>query len=201
MICQFQEANIAVGFFTINAERESVFDFTYPVYSVKCAMIVLKPTPRGSSLFRVFKSLSTPVWALVISAIVICALLFHGTVTLWNRNRESSENGYTFNRERNSFIHTLMVIYSQLNVHQSFAMPLQSMSSRCILAFWMLFCIVITTSFTSELIGFLTVSDTKPTINSLKDLANSETVFPVTFQGSSFISSFQVRYFLSWQTT
>ena len=164
-------------------------------------MVVLKPTPRGSSLFRVFKPLSPPVWALVISAIVICALLFHGTVTLWNRNRESSENGDAFNRGRNSFIHTLIVIYSQLNVHQTFAMPLQSMSSRCILAFWMLFCILITTSYTSELIGYMTVSDTKPTINSLKDLANSETVFPVAFQGYSFISWFQVNYFWSWQTT
>ena len=162
-------------------------------------MVVLKPTPRGSSLFRVFKPFSPPVWTLVISSIVVCALLFHGTVTLWNRNREISDNGDTEYRERNSFIHTLMVIYSQLNVHQSVTMSLHSMSSRCVLAFWMLFCILITTSYTSELIGYLTVSDTKPTINSLKDLANSETVFPVTAQGSSVITIFQVNYFLSWQ--
>ena len=164
-------------------------------------MVVLKPAPRGSSLFRVFKPLSQPVWILLTLSILVCALLFHGTVTLWNRNRETPDHRDTEDRERNSFIDTLIVIYSQLNVHQGFTMSLQSMSSRCILAFWMLFCILITTAYTSELIGYLTVSDTKPTINSLKDLANSETVFPVTLQGSSLISFFQVIYFWLWQIT
>ena len=171
-------------------------DFTYPIYSVHNAMVVLKPEPRGSSLFRVFKPFSPPVWILVTSSIVVCALLFHGTVSLWNRNRETSDNREAFYHERNSFIDTLIVIYSQLNVHQGFTISLQSMSSRCILAFWMLFCILITTAYTSELIGYLTVSDTKPTINSLKDLANSKTIFPVTFPGSSVISFFEVSYFL-----
>ena len=159
-------------------------------------MVVLKPKPRGSSLFRVFKPFSPPVWILVTSSIVVSALLFHGTMSLWNRIRQKSDNGEKEDRQQTSFIDTLIVIYSQLNVHQSVTMSLQSMSSRCILAFWMLFCILITTAYTSELIGYLTVSDTKPTINSLKDLAKSETVFPVTFPGSSVISFFEVSYFL-----
>ena len=155
-------------------------------------MVVLKPQPRGSSLFRVFKPFSSTIWALVGLSIVVCALLFHGTVTLWNRTH--NKPGDATDPVGNSFMDTMMVIYSQLNVHQSVTMSLNSRSSRCILAFWMVFCILITTSYTSELIGYLTVSDTKPTINSLKDLANSKTYNPVTFPGSSVIPFFQVMY-------
>ena len=92
-----------------------------------------------------------------------------------------------------SFHNTLLGIYSQF-VNQNITMNLPSISSRCILAFWMLFCILITVSYTSELIGYLTVSDTKPSVNTLKDLANSQHVLPMSFPGSSAIPFFQVQF-------
>ena len=191
---KFQKADIAVGALTMNAEREAVVDFTYPIFENKYSIVVVKPTLGGSSLVRVFRPLSPAVWLLIVASIIVCALLFHGTVAMWRLTHKtpvSSDLNYSISE---TFNDTFFGIYS-LYVQQSAPLSLHSMSSRCVLAFWMLFCILMTTSYTSELIGYLTVSDTKPAINSLKDLANSD-VIPLTAPASSVITFFQVNSIL-----
>ena len=188
---KFQKADIAVGALTINAEREAVIDFTYPIFENKYSIVVLKPTIGGSSLFRVFRPLSPAVWLLILASIIACALLFHGTVAMWRFTHKIPVGSDVDFSTSESITDTFLGIYS-LYVQQSAPLSLHSMSSRCILAFWMLFCILMTTSYTSELIGYLTVSDTKPTINSLNDLANSDEVIPLTAPASSVITFFQV---------
>ena len=186
---------MAVAALTISAEREAVVDFAYQIYENNYAMAVLKPKPGGSSYFRVFRPFTPLVWTLVVSLILVCALLFLGTVIPRKRMRQVDEECAAEDEDLkdSSFSHTLLGIYSQF-VSQNMTMNIPSISSRCILAFWMLFCILITTSYTSELIGYLTVSDTKPSVNTLKDLANSQHVVPLSFPGSSAIPFFQVQF-------
>ena len=170
---------MAVGGFTIDDRRDTVVDFTYPLIHGYYSMIVPKPKRGGSSMFRVFSPLSPIVWLLVVISILVFAVLFHGVMVIRRKLYpavEHNDNG-SF-----SFIDTLIGIYSHF-VEQCVSMNLNNMANRCILAVWMLFCILITTSYTSQLISSLTVSDTKPTINTVKDLANSKTTRPLAFPG------------------
>ena len=191
---------MAVGGFTINDRRDAVVDFTYPLISNHYAMMVPKPKRGGSSMFRVFNPLSPIVWLLVVLSILGFAVLFHGVMMIWRKTQPAVGN---IDHSDHSFIVILIGIYSYF-VEQSVPMNLNNMANRCILAVWMLFCILITTAYTSQLICSLTVSDTKPTINTVKDLANSKTTRPLTFPGSSVISFFQVLgllYSFSYKNT
>ena len=189
---------MAVGAFTITSARETVIDFTYPYIEDDFAMIVTKPvsgSSDSSSLFSVFRPFTPVIWILVLVAIFVCSMLFYGVLKARKKPTldDYTDDYYTGNNlDSDSFVDTLFGMYSQY-MWQNVTMELHSLSGRCIMTVWLVFSVLITSSYTTDLIGYLTVSNVKPSINSLEDLANSETVMPLTFPGSSVISFFGVR--------
>ena len=68
-----QEADIAVGGFTITAERRTVVDFIYPFQEEGIGIIMQKVDKLADKMFRVFSPFEIDSWLATISAVFVAA--------------------------------------------------------------------------------------------------------------------------------
>ena len=69
-----------------------------------------------------------------------------------------------------------------------------SSRSRVVIMCWWLFTILVSTYYTANLTAHFTIIDEPSTIESLSDLANDETVVPVTLEGSAMYEELRVSH-------
>lgn len=68
----------------------------------------------------------------------------------------------------------------------------RSVSARCLVGFWWLFTILMTSTYTANLAAFLTVTIEEIPINSLQELAQSTQLKPLVKRGSNLFTLFKV---------
>lgn len=78
----FQEADIAVGGFTITADRRKVIDFLYPYQEDGIGIIMRKVDNEANKMFRVFSPLDTDSWLATGAAAFVAALVLSIIVKL-----------------------------------------------------------------------------------------------------------------------
>lgn len=73
----FQEADMAIGPFTITADRSRVIDFTKPFMSLGISIMIKRPQPIGKHFFSFMEPLSSEIWMCIVFAYIgVSVVLF-----------------------------------------------------------------------------------------------------------------------------
>lgn len=109
-----QEAEMAIGPFTITSLREQVIDFTIPFSEGSTGIMTLSPGYEANkSLFQTLKPYSAQVWVSIVAAIAIvgCMSLLVNRYTPFGRKPEDrpSQGKYETSLE-----HNLWMVYSSV---------------------------------------------------------------------------------------
>ncbi|KAK4305191.1 hypothetical protein Pmani_022910 [Petrolisthes manimaculis] len=172
-----QKADLAVGDLTINYKREQAVDFTQPWMSFGISILFAKPSMREStSLFTFLRPLSCDVWVyLVVAYLGVSLVLFllarlspyeRVPVYVMGEKSVSLGNQYTL---CNSLWFTTGGLVQRATHH----MP-RACSTRIMAGIWWLFTLLMVSSYTANLVSFLTLDHMQPQllIEGAEDLAH-----------------------------
>ena len=143
--------------FTVSATRDTVIDFTVPLFEEANAVLLALPKPL-SKMWNVFLPFSWHLWINVIVAIVVTAGFAHllskfSPMSAWNRRLPWAITDEVWFKE---------YVWS---VWSSFAQQGQdfypyAISSRSVIAFWWLFTLVVLGTYTGNLLRNAATSTT-----------------------------------------
>ncbi|XP_065921635.1 glutamate receptor ionotropic, kainate 2-like isoform X2 [Magallana gigas] len=168
------EADIAVGPFTITAERRKVVDFIYPFQEEGSGIIVRKVDNEADRIFRVFSPLDTDSWLATGAAAFVAAVVLSIIVKL------SPFSKGLHNKVSASF----WLVFSAF-LHQGEEKSSKSVPARLVMGFWWVFTIIVMSLYTANLAAFLTVSLGKAPIKNLEELAAQSVYKPLISDGTN----------------
>ncbi|XP_033737179.1 glutamate receptor ionotropic, delta-1-like [Pecten maximus] len=183
------EVAFAIGPFTITSLRERVIDFTKPFMEDGAGILTTRPDADSDKFFRIIRPFALPVWGCIAIAIVCVGFLLFivnrlSPYTAYNRqDKESSP-------EEVSLTSNMWLVFGTF-VNQGGVTYPTAISGRCIVGFWWVFTILITSTYTANLAAFLTVTIAVKPINSLNELAAHEQIKPLVKAGTNLYSLFQ----------
>ncbi len=67
----FQEVALAIGPFSITAEREAVVDYTQAFMEDGVGIIMSKPSPQADDMVRIFLPFHQYVWFAICSSVIL----------------------------------------------------------------------------------------------------------------------------------
>ncbi|XP_034949070.1 ionotropic receptor 25a-like isoform X2 [Chelonus insularis] len=167
-----KSADIALGSFSIMAERDSVIDFTIPFYKhVGISILMMKPKVK-TSLFKFLTVLEKNVW------LCILASYFFTSILMWIFDKyspysyQNNKEKYKDDDEKRIFDlkECLWFCMTSLTPQGGGEAP-KNLSGRLVAATWWLFGFIIIASYTANLAAFLTVSRLETPIESLDGLS------------------------------
>ncbi|PVD37584.1 hypothetical protein C0Q70_00180 [Pomacea canaliculata] len=179
------EADIGIGPISITSTRESVIDFTKPFMEDGLGILTKRPDSNAQSMFKMFTPLKPLVWCALVAAVIIASLslyVIEKTSPFSSRN----VNGNT----QLGLLGSFWLIYGSY-VEQGGDPHPRSVSARCLVGFWWLFTILMSSTYTANLAAFLTVTIEGSPVNSLTELAESSDLRPLVKQGSNPYTLFQ----------
>ncbi|KAK3891725.1 hypothetical protein Pcinc_004391 [Petrolisthes cinctipes] len=186
-----QKADLAVGDLTINYKREQAVDFTKPWMSFGISILFTKPSVRKSTnLFTFLRPLSCDVWVyLAVAYLGVSLVLFllarlspyeRVPVYVMGERSVSLGNQYTL---CNSLWFTTGGLVQRATHH----MP-RACSTRIMAGIWWLFTLLMVSSYTANLVSFLTLDHMQPQlpIETAEDLAHQTKIkYGTVIQGST----------------
>ncbi|XP_069125666.1 glutamate receptor ionotropic, kainate 2-like [Argopecten irradians] len=183
------EIAFAIGPFTITSLREQVIDFTKPFMEDGAGILTTRPDADSDKFFRIIRPFALPVWGCIAIAIVCVGLLLFivnrlSPYTAYNRRHKDSSP------EEVSLTSNMWLVFGTF-VNQGGVTYPTAISGRCIVGFWWVFTILITSTYTANLAAFLTVTIAVKPINSLNELAAHEQIKPLVKAGTNLYSLFQ----------
>ncbi|KAK2152669.1 hypothetical protein LSH36_322g05030 [Paralvinella palmiformis] len=162
------DADFAIAKFTITRLRESVIDFTVPFWHEPCVMVMRKPDEKSSLIY--LGPFRDEVWYSIFLAIPVMAAAMTGVALL--RTRIYSSQPILNSRGVLCGLHrSLWFAYGAL-VQQGCSWTPHSQALRFLVGFWWFFTLVITATYTGNLIAVLAVPKLTLPVNTLQDLAN-----------------------------
>lgn len=174
------EADIAVGGFTITADRRKVVDFLYPFQEDGIGIIMRKVDNEANKMFRVFSSLGTDSWLATGAAAFVAAIVLSIIVKL------SPFSKGLHNKVSASFWLVFSAFLQQGEEKSSKSAP-----ARLVIGFWWIFTIIVMSLYTANLAAFLTVSLAKAPIKNLEELAAQSVYKPLIKNGSNLHTLFE----------
>ncbi|XP_042204114.1 glutamate receptor ionotropic, delta-1-like [Homarus americanus] len=161
---QRQEVEMAVGPFAVSRARETVCDFSEPVYSENMAILMVRPSLQ-SDLSGFLKPFTPTVWSLVLAAMV-CICLTFATVT-WQEAK-------LFNTSNRRPVSTAVIwVFKALTQESTEWLP-KTDGSRLVVTTWLLASLVFMSSYSGILTAMLTVPRVTIPIDSVEDLVTQK---------------------------
>ncbi|KAG8193590.1 hypothetical protein JTE90_000225 [Oedothorax gibbosus] len=180
------EADV-IPYLTITQTRFEAVQFTEPLTSVAYGILIKFPEepPRALLFLRLYK---TEVWLLLfLSALVMSYILCKLHTFSWRfRNPKETQKHLC------SFVRCLWLVFGIMLQQGGTHLPVTT-SGRLLLATWWLSVMVITTTYSANLIAFLAIPDIHLVVRTLEDLALHKTVNLVIKEGCPVLEDFQVR--------
>ena len=173
---------MCLGAISITSERSLVVDFTKPYKQKMFNFLMMKPE-RKNSIFQFLWPLSTYVWLLTISSMVIVGFLLF-LMDHFSPNSEHKSTG-RFNLKE-----SIWFMYGSL-VGVGTEMVPRTISGRLLSGAWWFFGLILVSSYTANLAAFLTVTKIETPIKSIADLAGQTKIKYGTVKNSYCNSMFR----------
>uniref|UniRef100_A0A1I8HJW1 PBPe domain-containing protein n=1 Tax=Macrostomum lignano TaxID=282301 RepID=A0A1I8HJW1_9PLAT len=179
---------IAAGPFTRTTTRDSVIDYSTPLFQESNGILLPRPPP-ASKMWNVYLPFNYDVWISVIVLLFICSfitwiLAYFSPFTAYNLKEEYAIADEVWFQE-----YVWSVVGSFLQQGQDFY-PF-AMSPRTILAFWWMFTVIIYGAYTGDLTAHLTVTITDYPIKTLSDLVSQTAIKPYVPAGTNLYTLFK----------
>ncbi|KAK4317490.1 hypothetical protein Pmani_011436 [Petrolisthes manimaculis] len=165
------EYNFTGNGFIQSLERMEAFDFGEYIYQDKVSVFLRKPVPVQAWMDLV-RPFSVGVWA----ALLVTLLLSSAFFTLQARLQKRSNRSV-------SSLYLMRVLLSQSTP------PSDQPRSRLLVSVWLLVCLILTSAFTSNLVGIFTTNTFPAPITSLSQLAAQSTIRLTVPDHGSFVSN------------
>ncbi|KAK4299106.1 hypothetical protein Pmani_028591, partial [Petrolisthes manimaculis] len=165
------EYNFTGNGFIQSLERMEAFDFGEYIYQDKVSVFLRKPVPVQAWMDLV-RPFSVGVWA----ALLVTLLLSSAFFTLQARVQKRSNRSV-------SSLYLMRVLLSQSTP------PSDQPRSRLLVSVWLLVCLILTSAFTSNLVGIFTTNTFPAPITSLSQLAAQSTIRLTAPDHGSFVSN------------
>ncbi|KAG7201199.1 hypothetical protein KM043_003986 [Ampulex compressa] len=179
------DADVSIGPIWVTRARESVVDFTIPIYEQTGIAIMMMKQERNASFFRFLQVLELKIWLAFAAAFFLTSLLLYiferrSPFSYKNRPKKSEDESLErFSRLKECFWFAATSITPQ----GGGSIP-QNLSGKVIVATWWLFGFVIVAAYTANLAAYETRIRLERHIESLEDLNRQYTVLFSTFLNS-----------------
>merc|ERR1719464_1703722 len=184
-------ADIAVGALSVQAERETVIDFTVPFYDLVGITIMMKKPKVPTSLFKFLTVLENSVWGCILAAYFFTSFLMWVFDKFSPYSYQNNVEKYKDDEERFfNFKECLWFCMTSLTPQGGGEAP-KNLSGRLVAATWWLFGFIIIASYTANLAAFLTVSRLETPVESLEDLSKQYKIQYSPLNGSSTMVYFE----------
>ncbi|KAI0212673.1 Glutamate receptor 4 [Lamellibrachia satsuma] len=179
------KADLAIAPLTITSIRERVIDFSKPYMSLGISIMIKKPDKQKPGIFSFMNPLAFEIWMYIILAYlgVSLGLFLVSRFSPYEWQIEDSVNGSSFANDftvLNSFWFALSAI-----MRQGCDISPRSMSGRIVGAAWWFFTLILISSYTANLVAFLTVERMLTPIESADDLAKQTEILYGTLHAGS----------------
>ncbi|CAL1532137.1 unnamed protein product [Lymnaea stagnalis] len=149
---QRREVDLVMAPLAIDPLRDEVIDFTFPFFTEATLMVLRKPDPAEKKWLTLIRPFDWQVHiAIFISLIVATALItFLERINPYYRHKAITS-------ELHGIADSLMYMFGAL-INQGGEQLPRSATGRTLLTFWWLYCIVVSSTYSGNLIAFLTVT-------------------------------------------
>ncbi|XP_071525276.1 probable glutamate receptor [Panulirus ornatus] len=154
-----QEVDVALGPFGITESRAKIVDFTRSFYFDDRSILVSKGVPEVDPWGFLFPLAST-VWAALLAVLVVSWLAI---VVLSHFPRDSG---------RFRWILDLLLLHLRIILHQDITMKLSGVRERLVVGGWLLVAMMVTWSYTGNLVSLLAVRHIPQPIQTIRHLVD-----------------------------
>ena len=163
----YGQTNWSMGMISLTEDRERVIDFSTPFYFDGLGFVgpLPKDLPKYLALIKPFVG---QVWIFVIIFVIFSGPVYWLLLTFSDKKsgRKSKEN---FSE---TFLYCLSLILKN-TTKDRLVLPKKERSTKIFLISWFVFCLVVSTAYTGNLISFMTYPGKENSINSAEDILNS----------------------------
>ncbi|XP_069995904.1 probable glutamate receptor [Penaeus vannamei] len=159
---QREEVEMAVGPFAVSRARETVCDFSEPVYSENMAVLMVRPSLQ-SDLAGFLMPFTPMVWLLTLAATLSVCLAFYSVV-------KCEANLFGLSRAK-PWGEAVMWVIKALTQESTTGLPATD-GARVVVATWLLASLVFMSSYSGILTAMLTVPRVTIPIDSVEDLVS-----------------------------
>ncbi|MBQ4828579.1 transporter substrate-binding domain-containing protein [Alteromonas sp. MMG017] len=156
----------SVAALTVNAQRESIIDFTHPFYTTGLAIAVPSEGNRWMSAVKGFFS-----WEFLVALSALCGLLLAVGALLWLFERKRNAEMFGGSTQQGLGASFWWAAVTMTTVGYGDKAPV-TFGGRVIGFIWMFAAIILISSFTAAIATSLTVSQLSSSVEGLEDLPN-----------------------------
>ena len=163
----YQQTNWSMGMLSLTEDRENVIDFSTPFYFDGLGFVAPLPQELPKYL-AIIKPFVGQVWIFVIIFVIFSGPVYWLLLTSSDKKsgRESKE------KIGETFLYCVSLILKN-TTKDRLVLPKQERSTKIFLISWFVFCLVVSTAYTGNLISFMTYPGRESSINSAEDILNS----------------------------
>ncbi|XP_059160214.1 probable glutamate receptor [Physella acuta] len=169
---QRKEVDLVAAPLTIHEMRERVMDFTFPYFVDYTSVMMKLPDPADRKWLTIIQPFRWEVHLAILMSLIFtsCLLTFMERHNPHNKTRDR-DNSYRWSRDESflGFYHTFWYLFGALFTQGGERLP-TSLTGRSLLTCWWIFTIVISSTYSGNLIAFLTVSKQRAPFDTLADM-------------------------------
>ena len=187
--CRPQEADFALGGFTVTLDRHKAIDFCFPFMGDSSGILIQKPGIK-KDYFKAYMALHKNVWIGIVACILLAGVMFFllsylSPMSAWNLGYESA------------IIHEVSLKENCWAALGCFLMQGQdyypfSHSARMALAFFMVFTICMMAAYNGDLVATLSRREPDMPFKTLEQMVKDTQYIPILTDGSSQHTFFKV---------
>ncbi|CAG7834892.1 unnamed protein product [Allacma fusca] len=180
-----EEVVLGAAAFTIRPEKSKVVNFTMVLEREAYTFMVNRPSELSRVLLFA-EPFSKEVWLCIATSVLIVAPIFyliHKNSAFYTVQRKNTRRGLF--QLKNCFLY----IYGALLQQGGSQLP-EAISGRMLIGFWWLFVLVTVTTYSGNLVAFLTFPRVEVAVNSFKDVVAFQGVSTWGFLAGSVIESY-----------
>ncbi|GFU12535.1 glutamate receptor 4 [Nephila pilipes] len=175
-----------IPYLTVTPSRYDVIEYTKPIAFVQYGLLIAFPEepPRAFIFLRLYKR---EVWILLFVTAVVLSYVLCKMHSISSEFRKPEDT----QKKLCSYFRCLWLIFGILLQQGGTHLPVTT-SGRLLLATWWLAVLVITTTYSANLIAFLAFPETRFVVRSLEELANHKTVTLTIKEGCPVLEDFEL---------
>ncbi|XP_037959244.1 glutamate receptor ionotropic, kainate 1 [Teleopsis dalmanni] len=198
------KAQIGVCDLTITQARRSVVDFTNPFMQLGVSILYYKDEPPAANLFGFLKPFALEVWAYLLMALIITALVMIIQARIsqldWEKQVQTDPNIIVLENKWH-LINNLWLVIGSIMTAGCDILP-RGGATRLLTAFWWIFALLLSQTYIAKLASFITSSKMEGSIRDLHDLVGQNKIQFGTIKGGStsmfFSESNESDYRVAW---
>ncbi|XP_065357964.1 glutamate receptor ionotropic, kainate 2 [Calliphora vicina] len=198
------QAQIGICDLTITQLRRKYVDFTVPFMQLGISILFYKADPQPKDMFAFLQPFAKEVWYFMILTQLVITLLFVFMARISSHEWESTQPTNPDPTELENAWRTRNTAWLMIGsiMQQGCDILPKGAPMRILSAMWWFFALMMLSTYTANLAAFLTSNRNKPSINSLQDLIDQDTIKFGTFEGGStslfFSESNDTDYHKAW---